>query len=147
MQPMRTLRGERNMWFVSITAVWLLVISIIDVRKRRVPVWTLAIGGILVLIKCICRNGEYLDVISGMLPGVFLLLTAFVSQKAGYGDGVALLILGMISGAGKSLMIFGFSLFLAAVFSVVMLVLGKAGRNTAIPFLPFLAAAWLAVMI
>ena len=66
---------------------------------------------------------------------------------AGYGDGVALLILGMISGAGKSLMIFGFSLFLAAVFSVVMLVLGKAGRNTAIPFLPFLAAAWLAVMI
>ncbi len=135
------------MWFDLITGVWLFAVSIMDIRSRKVPVWTLVMGGVLTSAACICQKNGYPDIARGMLPGIFLLLTAFVTGKAGYGDGVVLLFLGMTAGAGESFIIFGISLFLAALFSVLLLALRKAGRNTGIPFLPFLTAAWLIVML
>ena len=77
-----------------------------------------------------------------MKPGGLLLVTAYVTKKAGYGDGIVLLLLGMALGGDKSLLIFGLSLLLISVWSLILLVFHKAGRNTKIPYLPFLTAAF-----
>ncbi len=138
------------MWFTVLTMIWLLSISVSDIRKRSVPVWMLAPGGVLAGIMFVSQQGAAGDVpgiLPGILPGVILLVTAFITKKAGYGDGIVMLFLGIMSEGGESLLIFAAGLCFAAVFSLILLGLRKAGRNTRIPFLPFLAAAWLIVAV
>ena len=133
------------MWIMLLTTVWLLCISIMDLRKCNVPVWMLVPGGLLAVTAIVCRQGAYMDMLKGLLPGIFLLITAFVTRKAGYCDGIVMLFLGILSDVGEGLLILGISLVLAAAVSLVLLVLRKAGKNTRIPFLPFLTAAWLII--
>lgn len=127
--------------------IWLLGISVMDFRSRRVSVWLLAIGGGLTAAVLICQYGnegiELYGLLKGMLPGLVLLVVSVTTKKAGYGDGIVVLFLGMISGGAKSLVLFGVSLFLISIWSVILLILKKVGRNTQIPYLPFLAVAWL----
>ncbi len=126
--------------------VWLFAVSGMDIRFRQVSARLLMVGGMLAAAFVLCRNGSnlagYYEVFIGMMPGGVLLAAAFATKKAGSGDGVALMILGMISGS-KILPVFGFSLFLTAVFSIVLLGLRRVRRDTRIPYLPFLTAAWL----
>lgn len=133
------------MWLTVFTAVWLSAVSIMDIRSRRVPVWLLLFGGIPTLLAELYKGGDGIHILLGALPGILLLGTAFATKKAGYGDGIVLLFLGMMLGGGKSLLLFGLSLFLISICSLILLALGKAGRNTGIPFLPFLSAAWLMI--
>ncbi len=144
-------KGSMDVWAMVVLTFWLFCISIMDIRKCRVPVGMLAIGGGLSVLVLACRYyvGEidYFNVLKGILPGALLLLIAFVTKKAGYGDGIVLLVLGVAAGGGKSLLFFGLSLLLICIWSILLLALRKAGHNTKIPYVPFLAAAWLAVMI
>lgn len=135
------------MWFTFFTGVWLLSISIMDACSRRVPVWLLVSGGIPGLAAGICREGGGVSMILGALPGLLLLATAFATKKAGYGDGIVLLLLGIALGSRKSLLLFGVSLFLISICSLVLLAFRKAGRDTRIPFLPFLSVAWLMLLM
>lgn len=121
---------------------WLLAISFMDIRTRRIPVWLLIPGGILTGTASVYQYSGCFDLLRGLLPGMLLLVVALVTKKAGYGDGVVLICLGAVVGGEKALLLFGFSLFLVSVFSLILLALRKVGRNTAIPFLPFLTAAW-----
>lgn len=134
------------MWLTFFTGVWLFSISVMDVRSRRVPVWLLVSGGIPGVVAGVCREGEGFSMLLGALPGLLLLITAFATKKAGYGDGIALSLLGIAVGSRKSLLLFGVSLFLISICSLVLLVFRKAGRDTGIPFLPFLSAAWLMLL-
>lgn len=134
------------MWFTVLIMLWLLCISMMDIRRRSVPAWMLVPGGVLAGIALNIRPGAAGDML-GILPGAILLVTAFVTKKAGYGDGIVMLFLGIVEGSGESLLIFAAGLVFAAVFSLILLGLRRAGRNTRIPFLPFLTAAWLIVAV
>ena len=118
------------MWLTFVTGIWLFGISVMDIRSRRVPVWLLVLGGIPGVVAGICRNGGDFSMILGALPGLLLLATAFATKKAGYGDGIVLSLLGIAVGSRKSLLLFGISLFLTSICSLVLLVLRKAVRDT-----------------
>ena len=133
---------------VSIT-IWLICISVMDIRSRRVPIWILLLGGgaaLAVLVDQFVRGTmDYFEVFTGIRPGMVLLLIAFTTKKAGYGDGTVLLLVGMVSGGSKSLWIFCISLFLISICSVILLFCHKVKRNSEIPYLPFLTIAWLLI--
>lgn len=139
------------MWIEVILAVWLLGISALDICRRSVPLWTLAPGGVLAVLAVACHSEgggiDFFVLLEGILPGVLLLLLAFFTKNAGSGDGIVLLFLGAAEGGGKGLALFGVSLFLISIFSIVLLIIKKAGKNTKIPYLPFLTAAWLLIML
>jgi len=124
---------------------WLLTVSVLDIRFRRVPIWLLIVGGVFAAVLVWCGSGGepvgYHEAVRGMMPGMLLLAVAYGTKRAGMGDGIALMALGVISG-NSIFPIFGLSMFFIAFFSLVLLVLRRAGRNTQIPYLPFLAAAW-----
>lgn len=122
---------------------WLLAASIMDIRTRRVPVWMLVLGGSLAMLTVRHQGAAIPEVARGMLPGVLLLLTALVTKKAGYGDGIVLCMLGMSLGSERSMLLFGISLFLLSLCALTLLAFHKVRRNTGIPFLPFLAAGWI----
>lgn len=144
---------KRNMciWGMAVLSCWLFCISIMDIRKCRISIGMLVVGGglsVLILVyQYYIGEMDYFNVLRGVLPGVLLILIAFATKKAGYGDGIVLLAVGAVAGGGKSLLIFGLSLLLICIWSILLLTMRKARRNTKIPYVPFLAIAWLAVMV
>ena len=130
-----------------LTECWLLIASIFDIRSRRIPVWMLVLGGSFAVLTAVCRCGfalaEYVEMIKGCVPGMILLLMAAATDKAGTADGLVLIFLGICMGGKSCLAVFMLSLVLISLFSAVLLMLRRAGRNTKLPYLPFLAAAWL----
>ena len=131
------------MWSMLFVTGWLLAAGIMDVRTRRVPVWMLVLGGGLAMWAALSRQSGYLEMLKGALPGVLLLLTALATKKAGYGDGIVLACQAL--GGDRSLLLFGLGLFLISLCALALLALRRARRDTGLPFLPFLAAAWFLV--
>lgn len=132
-----------------LTECWLLAASILDIRSRRIPVWMLVLGGTAAVLTVVCRCEftltECMEMIKGCIPGVILLITAAVTGKAGTADGIVLIILGICTGGKICLAVFMLSLLLISLFSGILLALRRVGRNTRLPYLPFLSAAWLLV--
>lgn len=132
-------------WMVNI--VMLAFCSIQDIREKEISLWKLKIYGFLAaavsiweifplkdnLFTLICRF------FVGLLPGLFLLILAKITKQAvGYGDGLVLLFIGGSLGFWECLSILFaglFSVFLAAVFSALLL--GRK-KDMEIPFIPFL---------
>ena len=89
------------------------------------------IGGLS--IEGICR---------ALIPGIILVAIALSTKKAGWADGVVLLLLGIQTNYEKCMVAVLVALFLMAVLSVVLLVLRKVKKDTKLPFIPFLAMGW-----
>ncbi len=130
-----------------VVLVWLVVMSVMDVRECRVPVWMLVLGCsftmMITVVRCVSGMENCGVLLCGMVPGVLLLALALATKLVGYGDGVVLVCLGALSNAKISILILTIGLVLAAIFSLGLLICKKAKRKTTIPFLPFLAAGWI----
>lgn len=135
------------MWKESLVFVWLLALSVWDIREKRVPVWLLWIGGMVATGSLLCRQlqggMDWLRAGRALMPGILLLLLALGTGKAGSADGVILMVLGILEGFESCLTICFGSLALSAVISGVLLAIKKVRRSTKIPFIPFMAAGWL----
>lgn len=135
------------MWIRIVILIYLSMLGFWDYRERKVPLWLLTIGGVAACSAGIyrCAQGElrWSELLLGMIPGVFLLLTARFSEKAGYADGLVLTELGVCLGYREVMLLFGFSLLLLSVCSIVLLLLRKVHRNTKMPYLSFLAVIFL----
>lgn len=124
--------------------VLLILSSIYDLKKQKVPYLILVAGSVTGVIYTICRvitlDYEWWECAVGLIPGIFFLIMAFITGKIGYGDGWMLLIVGLFLGYGQCAGAFMLSLFLASGASVIMLLFRKAGRNSSFPYIPFLTA-------
>lgn len=135
------------MWKEAMTAAWLLIMSVADIRSKRVPMWMLGIGALgaagVLLYEGV--NGELnsWQVCRGLIPGVILLAAAFATGKAGQADGVIVILLGVLMGYDGCIAAALSGLFLLSLFSGILLALRRVKRNTKIPFVPFLTAGWL----
>ena len=138
------------------TAIWLLWISLSDIKSRRVPAWLIVGGGavnvmisvgedVLTLGAQMTQGDYWGTLLGGIIPGVFLLLLVPITGCVGWGDGAVMTLLGISLGLRGSVLVLCAGLFLAALWSVVLLVLRKANRNTCLPFLPFLTMGWFLV--
>lgn len=134
------------MWTKGCFFLYLLLLSIWDMRERRVPILLLTLGSVISAVVVVCGGitGKiiWLQPIIGALPGVLLLVIAALSGKAGYADGIVLLWIGMVWNYKEGLAVLGISLFMISFVSVVLLLLHKVKKHTRIPYIPFLAAAF-----
>lgn len=131
----------------GIILTYLLVLSVQDIRERRVSVMLLTVGGIFAVgclgYEMFVGRVNGLVPLLGSLPGVFLLVVARISKKAGYADGIVLLWLGLLGGYGDGVFVMGISLLLIAAVSMILLVLRRVKKETRIPYIPFLTAGYL----
>lgn len=136
-----------------VVSIWLLWMSVLDIKSRRIPLWLIGFGGVLTLLISFMENiseavgvenwGNYVGtLICGIIPGICLLVLALATRTVGFGDGVVLALLGGVLGFWKSILLLCIGLFLTALCSIVLLAMRKARRNTCLPFLPFLTAGW-----
>lgn len=135
------------MWKEVITIIWLAVLSICDIRRKRVPLGLLLAGAMFAAAVSLYGGikGEIniFQLCKSLIPGTVLLILAGATGKAGCGDGIIVMALGLVEGYELCLFTFFGGLVLAALFSGVLLIIKKAKRNTKIPFVPFLTAGWL----
>ncbi|MBR5248871.1 MAG: prepilin peptidase [Lachnospiraceae bacterium] len=135
------------MWKWAGLICYLIILSIYDIRTRKIPSVWMVIGGVATLAYliylCLCHPFSELwpEVLKSWGPGLLMLAAGRLSGKIGSGDGCILLVAGSILGSVKMMGVFMGSLFLAALTAVVLLIFRKAGKNDKMPFMPFLAAA------
>lgn len=119
--------------------------SVFDFRWRYIPGRSLAAG---VVLSCCWAMGRamlgaqsWLAFGIGLIPGVIILLLAKVSgEQIGRGDAWELIYMGNWLGWSYCLTALGIALSGIFLTSALLLVLGRAKRNTRIPFVPFLFA-------
>lgn len=138
------------MWKVIGILIYLLVLSFMDVRERKIGVAWVAAGAAAVscilLYEGLTTEKTWSALLCGSLlgaiPGLFMLAVARLTGKAGYGDGLVLILLGACCGYLRGMMFLCLSLFLLSLGSVVLLFCGRVRGNTQMPYLPFLTLAY-----
>lgn len=136
------------MWEIIIRillGLFLAIAAIQDLMKKKIKVWTVIVSAILLCI-CIpfCPALSFIDRICGLLIGIgVVLLAKLTGEKIGLGDGLVLCVTGLGLGFWSNLELFALALTIAAVFSIILLVLRLANRKKSIPFLPFVLISYL----
>lgn len=130
-------------------ALYLCVLTVMDIRRKRLNLAFLLSGFLLVAAGIFAaRQIHPLLLLTGGGVGLVFFVTSKVTGEAfGYGDSLLILIMGSFLGFWDILSLLTAAFLLAAVFSAVMLVGRKFSRKTAFPFVPFLAIAYTGGMI
>lgn len=128
---------------------FLLIGSVLDLKKREVSLWMAGIYGLLGVHGCIRYQEQTLvSIFGGVIVGLFLIGLAFLSEEAiGFGDGMVMVVTGLYLGFWQNLELCMTGLILSAAFSGILIIAGIAKKNQAIPFLPFLMLGYIGMVI
>lgn len=128
--------------------------SIFDIRWKKIPTALLVAGAawaVVCIILQILREGAgaaLVAVLISVFPGMALLVLSLLTEKkVGSGDGLILILLGLYEGVERAVPVFCLGLFLQSLLAVGLLIFKKADKQTCIPFLPFLLAARLLLLL
>lgn len=133
---------------VSITTM-LVLCSAQDMYKKKLLVWPLVLFALLVILcSCFSNSISILDRLGGFILGLGVILLSLVTGgKIGLGDGIILAITGIGLGLWANMELFAIALFLAAIVSILLLILRIANRKKSIPFVPFLLVSYLFMIV
>ena len=127
--------------------------GVFDIKNKKIPFIVLGAGGIWAVVGLFFKAAEtgmvqmLLFALTAIVPGAVLVVLSFLTEKKiGYGDGIVLMILGCMEGAGTAFLVFCVGLFLQSLFAVGLLIAKKADKQSCIPFVPFLLAARVALL-
>ena len=134
------------MFFYIMTMIVLGVAALQDIRTKKIPFWIIAAAGSIAILSYSVdiMDGviKWYANIPALIPGILLLLTAYLSKEAiGYGDGLLVLASGPVFGLMRVMEGVWLAFFFSALFSIILILLHKAKRKTTFPFIPFLASA------
>ena len=125
---------------------WILLVvgSIFDIKYKSLPGWFLTIGGMLAVgLAVLLKPISLWQMAGGLLLGLLLLGISFMTRGAlGRGDGIFLAIIGLNLGFSTVFSIFTGALLLAAILAILLVIIKRANKNTAFPFLPFLGVSY-----
>ena len=121
--------------------------SYFDLKSRAIPVNYLVIFGALgIAVNLIWKYQPILEVLAGgCIGGVFLAVGWITKEAIGYGDGWALVILGIMKGWHELIQVIFGAFLLSGVYGIWRLIGLKASRVETMPFYPFLLIAFVGV--
>lgn len=123
----------------------LTVAAYVDYKEKKVYLSGMLLAGIIGIVLHIWNQTPTLpDMLCGAGIGAAVILAAILTgESIGIGDGVVLLVSGIFLGFWRNLELFLTALFLAGGVALFLLVVKRKGRTYRLPFLPFVAAAYL----
>ena len=132
----------------AVVAAVMVVCTIADIKKKEISVWLFGLLGLIVIVGCFAlESPKWYMLAAGVIPGILLIILAKITEQSiGYGDGIILAEIGLITGVGRCMLILATALALAGIFSLVILVIKRVDKKYRIPFVPFLTKAYVAVM-
>ncbi|MCR5420915.1 MAG: prepilin peptidase [Lachnospiraceae bacterium] len=149
------------MWFLGLFV--LIIFCYTDLRERGISLRLLAASLISVIIlmisvkiygekiellkSCLAYELNIINIIWGLLPGVFLLVINKITREAiGKGDVYVIFLLGFMLGFRNTIELIIISMLLTAVFGVVYIVVCGKDKKAALPYMPFLLIAFLILL-
>ena len=136
------------MFIEMIIAIMLLVLSIVDIRSKRIPL--LMIVGLILMAMVSSLNLRPVDgvlMVAGAVVGlVFVFISKMTREKLGYGDSLILLALGILLGFWEVMILILIAFLASACFGIIMVCWKKKNKNTSFPFVPFISLSYALVM-
>ena len=116
-----------------------------DFKDQNVYLYSMLLAGVAGIFLHIWYQSPTLpDMLGGAAIGVMLMFIArLTGESIGMGDGLALVVTGIFLGFWGNLELFLMALFFAGATALFLLIVKKKGKKYRLPFLPFLAAAYL----
>jgi leader peptidase (prepilin peptidase)/N-methyltransferase len=129
--------------------IYLGILSVLDIRTRKIPVWLLAAGGIVSITLSIYQTEiPIILVLAGGITGVVFLGVSKITREAiGYGDSLCILIIGVYVGIWNLIGVLSLSFLLSGLCAVLVLIFKNFDRKAGYPFIPFLFISHLLLMI
>ena len=137
------------MFFRIAVILMLILLSVSDLKSHTIPVLpVLVFAVVMAAVHLSAGDLPAVRIFTGMLPGLFLLAVSLASRSSiGTGDGIAVAACGAAIGLSSELASLTAALVLCCAYSIVLLIRKKAGRKDTLPFLPFLTAGHILVLI
>ncbi len=132
-----------------ILGTFLGICSYTDIRKKVVYVKVIVPFLLIGILLCISPFGKGIhDALYGTAVGLAILILSFATNGAvGEGDGLVLMISGFYLGFLNNIRLLCMALFLSAIVSVIAVIIGKWGKKTELPFMPFLLLSFFIIKI
>lgn len=129
-------------------AVLLIVAAYKDWKTKRISSWLLFGMSVVILgTRLFIIEESLLSTAGGIVIGImFFVLSKCTKESVGYGDSWLILLLGIFLGGRRVLELVLLATLLAGLFSLVRGIRHGWNRKQTIPFVPFLAAAYIGVM-
>ena len=122
--------------------------SFYDIKNRKIPLWIICIGAGIVLVELIgglvfglpFKDGK--EYACSVLPGVFMLFLAyFTKEQVGAGDGILLILIGLLTDFEQAVWVLCVGLFIQSLLAVFLIMIRRADKQCLIPFVPFMLVA------
>lgn len=114
-----------------------------DWKKKQILLWTVVFYAVFGMGYGIWQKYDCQEYVAAFaLGGILTLLSVGTKGSLGMGDVWVIWALGLVLENNKYLLTILLALLGSAVFSVVLVILKKAGKKTEIPFIPFLFMAY-----
>ena len=127
--------------------IWLLVMGIIDIKKKAVP---LALMSILLKLVSAIRDRQQIETVYFIFILIYAMVTIFVSvwgQMLGMADMIILGVLSFLAGIQKAVGVLLMALFLVSISAAILLVLKRVKAKDRIAFIPYMFLAYLGVIL
>lgn len=133
--------------------LWLQVLGLIDLKEKIIPnrliVTGIAFWAMLTIIEIFIAHTSWQQLLlfsltgAGVCGGVLFIIALIVKSALGMGDVKMFFVIGLLYGLSNTYSILLFSVFVMAIISIVLLIMKKVTRKTAIPMAPFVAFGFL----
>jgi len=133
----------------AIVAVLLMVMAYRDLRTKQISCLSLVVMAVLVLaLRMLFVEDTIWSTLGGVAVGIsFFFISKYSRESVGYGDSWLIFLLGIFLGGKKVMEVIFTASFLAALFSVGYGLVRGWNRKNTIPFIPFLAVAYVGVAL
>jgi len=133
---------------IAMTTIYLVVMAIIDRRRKEIPVIPGFVILFFLIIAQLIKGTKWSFIFFGILVGVALYIVSKLSRGSiGEGDALVYMVTGVSVGFFRNFELLVLSLFFASMTGLFLLVTRKVGRKYAMPFIPFTAVAYGVVMM
>jgi leader peptidase (prepilin peptidase)/N-methyltransferase len=125
-----------------------MTLAVIDMKERKIPCVVLCISFLIALLSTvIVKHGITTEQLCGMTIGFLFILISFVTRgQLGLGDGITLVITGVVIGFWDNLLMVLYALFTAGITAIILIIFKRSNRKKRIPFLPFLLLGYIVVI-
>ncbi len=136
-------------WNTICILILLVICTYTDIRSREVSVKVLFGFGVVetvLLLFEFLADGIYLP--TGIFVGAAMwIVSRFTKGAVGEGDALLLIVTGILLSLEESLVLLIGASFAAAVCGVFLLIFTKTGRKEELPFVPFLLASYIGMIM
>ena len=133
------------------------ILSVFDMKMRKIPVCLIIFGMGIALLRLALIfpwNGPpseqqriFTVALLGALPGLVVTALSFITDKIGRGDGAVMIMIGLFEDCTFVTLASCIGCIFLAVCSGILLAFHRVGKNTPMPFVPFLTGSILILMI